>query len=86
MSHHLIKSKLFVDSKNSFRICKSSLFSVDLLEDLEDLNEEVDDVQIELDGSHDVFLRTHPSHDHLNHMMSNFKMTQNSLIKHTWVS
>jgi len=41
------------------------LFSVDLLQDLEDLDEEVDDVQIELDGGHDVLLGTQTGHDHL---------------------
>jgi len=42
-----------------------SLFPVDLLEDLEDLDEEVDDVEVELDCSHDVLLGTQPGHDHL---------------------
>ena len=39
--------------------------SVDFLENLEDLDEEVDDVEIQLDGRHDVLLRTQPGHDHL---------------------
>ncbi len=38
---------------------------VDALEDLEDLDEEVDDVQIELNGGGDVLLRGDPGHDHL---------------------
>ncbi len=38
---------------------------VDSLEDLEDLDEEVDDVQIELNGGGDVLLRRDPGHDHL---------------------
>lgn len=44
---------------------KLVLFSVDFLENLEDLNEEVDDVQVEVDGSHDVFFRRNSLHDHL---------------------
>ena len=39
--------------------------SVDFLKDLEDLDEEVDDVEVQLDGRHDVLLRTQPGHDHL---------------------
>ena len=42
-----------------------SLFSVDLLHDLQDLNEEVDDVQVELDGCEDVLLGAESGHDHL---------------------
>ena len=38
---------------------------VDLLKDLEDLNEEVDDVEVELDGRHDVLLGTQTCHYHL---------------------
>jgi hypothetical protein len=38
---------------------------VDSLEDLEDLDEEVDDVQVELNGGGDVLLRGDPGHDHL---------------------
>ena len=39
--------------------------SVDFLKDLEDLDEEVDDVEVELDGRHDVLLGTQTSHYHL---------------------
>jgi hypothetical protein len=38
---------------------------VDPLEDLKDLDEEVDDVQVELNGGGDVLLRGDPGHDHL---------------------
>ena len=41
------------------------LLSVDFLKDLEDLNEEVDDVEVQLDGRHNVFLRTQSGHNHL---------------------
>ena len=39
--------------------------SVDLLENLEDLDEEVDDVEVQLDRRHDVLLGTQPGHNHL---------------------
>ena len=39
--------------------------SVDFLENLEDLDEEVDDVEVQLDGRHDVLLWTQPGHNHL---------------------
>ena len=39
--------------------------SVDFLKDLEDLDEEVDDVQVQLDGGQDVLLGGHAGHDHL---------------------
>ena len=39
--------------------------SVDFLKDLEDLDEEVDDVEVELDGRHDVLLGTQTGHYHL---------------------
>ena len=39
--------------------------SVDFLKDLEDLNEEVDDVEVQLDGRHNVLLGTQSGHDHL---------------------
>ena len=42
-----------------------SLFSVDFLQNLEDLYEEVDDVQVELDGGQDVLLGAESGHDHL---------------------
>ena len=42
-----------------------TLLSVDLLQDLKDLDEEVDDVQVELDGGQDVLLGTKSGHDHL---------------------
>ena len=42
-----------------------ALLPIDLLQDLEDLDEEVDDVQVELDGRHDVLLRAQSGHDHL---------------------
>ena len=42
-----------------------SLLPVDLLKDLQDLDEEVDNVQVELDGGHDVLLSTQPGHNHL---------------------
>ena len=42
-----------------------SLFSVDFLQNLEDLDEEVDDVQVELDGGQDVLLGAESGHDHL---------------------
>jgi hypothetical protein len=38
---------------------------VDSLKDLEDLDEEVDDVQVELNGGRDVLLRGDPGHYHL---------------------
>ena len=41
------------------------LLSVDFLKDLEDLNEEVDDVEVQLDGCHNVLLRTQSGHYHL---------------------
>ena len=40
---------------------------VDFLKDLEDLDEEVDDVEVELDGRHDVLLGAHTGHDHLHY-------------------
>jgi len=42
-----------------------NIIPVDSLEDLEDLDEEVDDVQVELDGGGDVLLRGDTGHDHL---------------------
>ena len=36
-----------------------------MVQDAKDLDEEVYDVQVELDGGHDVVLRRHTSHDHL---------------------
>ena len=41
------------------------LFSVYLLQYFEDFNEKIDDVQIELNGSQDVFLGAESGHDHL---------------------
>ena len=41
------------------------LLPVDLFEDLEDFDEEVDDVQVQLDGGGDVVFRGHAGHDHL---------------------
>merc|ERR1712026_248316 len=41
------------------------LFSVYFLQNFEDFNEQIDDVQIELDGGQDVFLCTESGHDHL---------------------
>ena len=38
---------------------------IDFLQDLEDLDEEVDDVQVELDGGQDVLLGAESGHDHL---------------------
>ena len=38
---------------------------IDFLQDLEDLDEEVDDVQVELDGCEDVLLGAESGHDHL---------------------
>ena len=38
---------------------------VDFLKDLEDLDEEVDDVKVQLDGRHNVLLWTQPCHNHL---------------------
>ena len=43
----------------------SWLFSVDFLQNFEDLNEEIDYVQVELNGGQDVLLSTEPGHDHL---------------------
>merc|ERR1719234_2239547 len=40
-------------------------FPVDFLKNLGDFNEEIDDVEIQLDGRHNVFLRTQSSHNHL---------------------
>ena len=36
-----------------------------MIQNAQDLNEEVDDVQVELNGGHDVVLRRHTSHYHL---------------------
>ena len=38
---------------------------VDFLKDLEDLDEEVDDIEVELDGRHDVLLGRQTGHYHL---------------------
>ena len=66
ITRHLIKSQSFFIKKNIGKFVRPAiLFSVDLLQDLEDLDEEVDDVQIELDGGHDVLLGTQTGHDHL---------------------
>ena len=46
------------------RVMLESL-SVDFLENLEDLDEEVDDVEVQLNGRHDVLLGTQPGHNHL---------------------
>ena len=43
----------------------SNLLPVDLVQDLEDLNEEVDDVEVQLDGGDDVFLGGDAGHDHV---------------------
>ena len=43
----------------------SRLFSVDFLQNFEDLNEEIDYVQVELDCVQNVLLSTEPGHDHL---------------------
>ena len=40
-------------------------FPVDFLKDLEDLDEEVNDVEVKLDGRHDVLLGTQTGHYHL---------------------
>ena len=40
-------------------------FSVDFLKNLEDLDEEVDDVKVQLDGRHNVLFWTQPRHNHL---------------------
>merc|ERR1712241_1628430 len=45
--------------------CLIILFPVDLLQYLEDFNEKIDNVQVELNGSQDVFLSTESGHDHL---------------------
>ena len=45
--------------------CCSQLFPIDFLEDLENLKEEIDDVQVELNGGDDVILRRNFGHDHL---------------------
>jgi len=42
-----------------------NLFPINFLENLENFDEEVDDVKVELNGSHDVLLGTQTSHDHL---------------------
>ena len=39
--------------------------SVDFLKNLEDFNEEIDDVEVKLDGCHNVFLGTQSGHNHL---------------------
>ena len=39
--------------------------SVDFLKNLEDFNEEIDDVEVKLDGRHNVFLGTQSGHNHL---------------------
>ena len=39
--------------------------SVDFLQNLEDLDEKVDDVEVQLDGRHNVLLGTQPGHNHL---------------------
>ena len=41
---------------------------VALLKDLEDLDEEVDDVEVELDGGHNVLLCTQSGHNHLGNL------------------
>lgn len=48
-----------------FNLRDPSLVLVNLVQDLEDLDEEVDDVQVKLDGSHDVLLRGQSVHDHV---------------------
>ena len=45
--------------------CLIILFSVDLLQYLQDFNEKIDNVQVELNGSQDVFFSTESGHDHL---------------------
>merc|ERR1719234_2455536 len=40
-------------------------FPVDFLKNLEDFNEEIDDVEVQLDGRHNVFLGTQSGHNHL---------------------
>ena len=47
------------------------LLPIDLLKNLEDLNEEVDDVQVKLDGGYDILLGTQAGHDHLKHLKCN---------------
>ena len=42
--------------------------SVDFLENLEDLDEEVDDVEVKLDGGHNVLLCTQSGHYHLGNL------------------
>lgn len=43
----------------------NNLFAVDFLKNLEDFYEEVDDVEIKLDGGNDIFLGRDPLHNHL---------------------
>ena len=51
--------------KNVNAICCPLLFSVDFFQNFEDLNEEIDNVQVELDGGQDVLFSAEPGHDHL---------------------
>ena len=54
---------------------KTSLdLTVGLVEDLEDLHEKVDDVQVELDGGHDVLLLGYTAHNHLNRYIYQIKV------------
>ena len=53
-------------TSNIFYIqCLIILFPVDLLQYLEDFNEKIDNVQVELNGSQDIFLSAESGHDHL---------------------
>ena len=60
------KQNIYMYTSNIFYIqCFIILFSVDLLQYLEDFNEKIDNVQIELNGSQDVFFSTESGHYHL---------------------
>ena len=59
----LIPLKTLKKQKNNN--CVASSLPVDLVQNLEDLDEEVDDVQVQLDGGDDVVLGGDAGHDHV---------------------
>ena len=69
-------AKFFKSSADCWLFSRVPNLTVGLVEDLENLHEQVDDVQVELDGGQDVFLLTDTAHDHLG-VVHNEKAEQN---------
>merc|ERR1712241_724812 len=65
--------------------CLIILFSINLLQYLEDLNEKIDDIQVELNGCQDVFLSAESGHDHLGVVYDEEREQKSSSNRHSRV-